>query len=174
MTAQGLLYSPGVEEIPPMRIPATPDAGRVSPRPEWLSVALSRSADECFQLFSQVDRIPEWLSIVRSAVITRRDHHGRAVEAWFIARLERAAIGYRCRYRYNARKRTVNWGTEPGASVYMKGYASFVPLGPKACLMTYALEVDLGDALPAWSDASFQANAASSAINDFHEFVQRQ
>ncbi len=140
-----------------------------------LSTALPRRADDCYDLFIDVERIPEWLTIVRSAVITGRDAHDRARDVAFLARLERATIGYTCHYRYESGRRRVDWATSPESAICVAGYAEFAPLGERACLMTYALDLQLGNAgaLPGWSDPMFEGHAASASLSDFRDFVMR-
>lgn len=146
--------------------------GVATPSTGWVSVALARPADDCYALFCQAERIPEWLAVVRSAFVTRRDVRGRATEVSFLARLTNATIGYTCRYRYHAGDRRVAWTTPAESNILVKGFASFSPLGPKACMMTYGLDLDLGD-LPTWSDTFFQGHAASATLGDFRDFVTR-
>ena len=146
--------------------------GVATPSSGWVSVALPRTADDCYALFCQAERIPEWLAVVRTAVVTRRDVRGRPTEVSFLARLENATIGYTCRYRYHAGDRRVAWSTKEDSNLLVKGFAQFAPLGPKACMMTYGLELDLGG-LPAWNDPFFAGHAASATLGDFRDFVTR-
>jgi hypothetical protein len=91
----------------------SPTVGSITPppSPSFLSIALPRDADSSYALFCEVERIPEWLSIVRSAHVTKRDARNRARDVSFLARLERATVGYTCRYRYDSRARMVAWAT---------------------------------------------------------------
>ena len=159
-----------------MRAFALPSStvGSLSPAPDHLSTALPRSADECYALFCEAERIPEWLTVVRSAVVTRRDDRRRARDVAFLARLQRATVGYTCRYKYNSTHRRVDWSTRTDTSIRVAGFAVFAPLGDKACLMTYGLDLDLGDnGLPGWSDPMFEGHAASASMSDFRDFVLR-
>jgi ribosome-associated toxin RatA of RatAB toxin-antitoxin module len=139
-----------------------------------LSTALPRGADECYSLFCEVERIPEWLTVVRSAVVTGRDERRRARDVAFLARLERATVGYTCSYEYNAQHRRVGWQTRESSSIRVAGHAQFSPLGERACLMTYHLDLDLGaHGLPNWVDPLFEGHAASASLVDFRDFVLR-
>jgi hypothetical protein len=142
-------------------------------RDDYLSVALPRPAEACFSLFCDAERIPEWLNTVRYSVITERDRQGRARRVSFMASLKRASIGYSLRYRYRREELRVAWATSDTSSMRIRGFAQFQALGEKACLMTYCLDVDLGQVLPAFEDDSFQAHAASATLNDFRDFVLR-
>ncbi|MSP15663.1 MAG: hypothetical protein EXR73_03445 [Myxococcales bacterium] len=147
----------------------------IAPTPSYLSVAIPRPADACYRLFADVERIPEWLSVVRSAYVSRRDQKGRAREVAFLARLRGATVGYTCRYRHHEEDLLLAWSTTPGSSLAVQGFGQFVPLGDRAALMTYSLELDLGPAgsLPGWHDSFFDGHAASSAMSDFRDFAQR-
>jgi len=159
-----------------MRYLAAPaqTVGVVTPIPEWLTIPLPRTADACYELFCDVGRIPEWLTVVRSAVITRRDRNERPREVAFLARLERATVGYTLTYRYRHSERWVCWATPEESSISVSGFAQFSPLGARSCLMTYSLALDLGDGrLPSWSDPLYEGHAASAAMTDFRDFVTR-
>lgn len=160
-----------------MRMHVAPSTvvGSVTPAPSYLSIALPRPADDCYDLFCEVERIPEWLTVVRSAVVTKRDSKGRARDVAFLARLEGATVGYTCRYRYAPIDRRVAWATADEASICVQGFAQFEPLGERACLLTYSLDLDLGaaGALPAWGDPMFAGHAASATMSDFRDFVLR-
>jgi uncharacterized membrane protein len=147
-------------------------SGKASTRADFLSVALPRPADDCYALFSEIERTPEWLRILRSAVVTQRDQRRRATAVAFQASLERATIGYTCFYRYHASERRVYWSTANGASIKITGFAQFQSLTTEACMMTYGVDLDLGDQyLPAWADPVFARNAASATMNDFRDWV---
>jgi uncharacterized membrane protein len=147
--------------------------GHATPRTDWLSVTLPRPAGPCYELFCDVERVPQWLGVVRSAIVVARDAHGRPRDVSFLASLQRATVGYTCRYRYHVGERRVAWATRDDVSTRVRGFAQFQPLGELACLMTYALELDLGSALPGWADAQFAEHAPSSALADFRDFVTR-
>jgi uncharacterized membrane protein len=152
-------------------VPAS-TVGIATPTANYLSIALARPADPCFDLFCDVTRIPEWLAVVRSTVVTSRDARGRASEVAFLARLEHATIGYTCRYRYHSRDRRTAWSTPDSSRITISGFAQFEPLGEKACMMTYGLTLDL-PGLPEWSDPFFAGHAASATLSDFRDFVSR-
>lgn len=157
-----------------MRAPLSPatTVGVATPTANYLSIALARPADQCFALFCDVERIPEWLAVVRSSVVTARDTRGRATQVAFLARLEHATIGYTCRYRYHQKDRRTAWSTPESSRITVRGFAQFQPLGDRACMMTYGLNLDL-PGLPGWSDPFFAGHAASASLSDFRDFVSR-
>ena len=57
-----------------------------------ISVSLPRNARDCHRLFCDVARTPDWLRVVRSALVTERDASGRARRVAFLARLAHATI----------------------------------------------------------------------------------
>ena len=160
--------------------------------PSWssaLTTALPRDVQSCYELFCAIERTPEWLPVVRSAVVNRRDDRGRPDQVSFLARLVRATIGYTCTYEYTDGPdgvRQVSWRTRADANFRVKGIARFAPLTAPStdaaqppgsagtCLMLYTLDVDLGPGdLPTWCDTHFAAHPASAALAEFREFVLR-
>jgi uncharacterized membrane protein len=149
-------------------------APKVQPRTDVLSVALPRNAEDCYALFCDITRVPEWLRIIRSAVVTEKDRHGRPRRVAFLARLQRATIGYSCRYRVREQDLRVTWATPQHASIKVRGFAQFSGLGERSCLLQYHLDVDLGNhGLPAFDDELFDAHAPSATMSDFRDFAIR-
>jgi hypothetical protein len=144
-----------------------------NPAGDWLTVALPRSADACYALFCAVERTPEWLSVVHSAVIVEREADGRARKVAFLASLRRASIGYSCSYRYHAVERRVSWATSSRSSIVVRGMAQFHELSERSCLVTYCLDLRVGRGLPPFADSTFAAHASSAALADFRDFATR-
>jgi ribosome-associated toxin RatA of RatAB toxin-antitoxin module len=141
---------------------------------DWLSVTLPRSAERCYALFSDVERTPEWLPILRSATVTERDPRGRPQHVAFLCRLSRATVGYTLAYRFAPAERRVSWTTRPRASLRVRGTAHFQPLGAASCMVTYGLDLALGGGAPRFEDAAFSSHATSASLAEFRDFVLRQ
>jgi uncharacterized membrane protein len=142
---------------------------------EWLSIAFPRAAEDAYDLFCEVERTPEWLAVLRSAVVTRRDRKGRPRDVAFMARVEHGAVGYTCVYEFDDARRRVTWSTCEGAQIRVQGFAQFQALAPRSCMMSYLLDVDLGGAgLPGWADPVFASHAASATLADFRDFAIRK
>jgi len=133
-----------------------------------MSTTIPRSAEACHRMFCAVERTPEWLKILRSAVVTERDDRGRARRVAFLARLRHGTIGYSLHYRY--RDLRVSFATPLRSELRVHGYAQFFPLGGDGCLMTYGLEVTKRG-LPPFDDSHFEAHAPSAVLADFRDFV---
>ena len=140
---------------------------------DWLSVTLPRAADECYDLFCDLERIPEWLSIVRTAVVTDRAEDDRPSSVAFLCSLHRATVGYTLDYLYQDDERRIAWTTPRRSSLRVRGFAHFQELGARACLMTYSLDLAFGRSMPRFDDAAFAAHATSATLNDFRDFVLR-
>lgn len=138
-----------------------------------LSTSLPVSAAEAYALMSQSDRIPEWMAVVRSARILTRYLDGRPEKVGFIVNLQRASMGYTLRYAYDDEALHLTWSTAEGAKTVVAGSARFQPLGPRACLLHYEIELGKSTHLPAWGDEMYNGHPASSVISDFRDFVQR-
>jgi hypothetical protein len=140
---------------------------------DWLTISLPRSAGGCYALFSDVERVPEWLRVVSSAAVTERHGDGRARRVAFQASLRRASIGYTCTYRYRPEELWISWSTSPRASIVVRGSAQFQAVAPNACLMTYSLDLRVGRGLPPFADLSFANHASSATLADFRAFAIR-
>jgi len=141
---------------------------------DWHTVVLPRGADDCYRLFCDVRRVPEWLPVVATAVVTQRDAAGRAKKVAFQASLKRATIGYSCLYRYRPDERMVAWSTPARASILVRGMAQFQPLAPSSCMMTYALGLGVDRNLPPFADATFASHASSAALAAFAAFARAE
>jgi uncharacterized membrane protein len=137
-----------------------------------VSATLPVGARTAFEAFADVAQTPRWLSVIQSARVVRTDADGRPRVAAFLARLERATIGYSLTYRFDPTDLTVGWSTPDGATVQIVGEVRFTPLSAKACLMHYKLSLDLPFESE-WSNASFGGNAAAAVASEFREHLRR-
>ena len=138
------------------------------------STTLQVNAQCAFNLFCDLWRVPEWVSIIRSVQVLSRDHLGYPTRAAFLADLERGAVGYTLHYQPRPRELTVTWDSDPSSSVIVRGRAHFAPLGERASMLHYELQLDLpAGSLPMWSDPFFEGHAASTVLGDFRDFVHR-
>jgi uncharacterized membrane protein len=167
---------PGVEgkEFVMPAAPCLAHAGAVEPieqQSAQLASTLPVPAGAAYTLFADPTRIPEWLSVVHSArVLVRR--LGRATRVAFLARMDRASIGYSLDYRYDDARLAVAWSTASDASIRVAGSALFEPLGARACLMRYRLELRT-PRLARWIDPFFDSHAGSAVVHDFREYLRR-
>jgi uncharacterized membrane protein len=140
---------------------------------DWLTVALPRPAWACYALFCAVERTPEWLSVVTTAIVVEREPDGSARKVAFLASLRRASIGYSCTYRYHDDERRISWSTSKRSSIVVRGMAQFHELSERSCLVTYALDVRVAGGLPPFADSGFAAHASSATLADFRDFATR-
>jgi uncharacterized membrane protein len=138
-----------------------------------LSTTIPASAAEAYALMSQSERTPEWMGVVRSARTLTRYLDGRPEKVAFMVNLTRASMGYTLRYTYDDKDLVLAWSTAEGAKTVVVGSARFQPLGPRACLLHYEIELNKHSSLPAWGDDMYNGHPASSVISDFRDFVQR-
>lgn len=138
-----------------------------------LSVSLPICAERAYRLFSDSEAIPEWMGVVRSSRIISRTEDGRARRTAFIARLERASMGYTLEYTYDDDNMQLRWKTSAQASTVIDGSARFQPLGPRACMMHYELDLHTQASMPAWGDEMYNGHPASAVLSDFRDYVSR-
>lgn len=127
-----------------------------------------------YEVFCDVEKIPRWVSVVRSVRILEVNPRGRALRAAFLANLSRASIGYTLQYRYDEAARSVSWWMPSQPEMRVGGRAKFDPLGQRACLVHYELLLDLPrGALPPWGDPYFDGHAPSTVLGDFRDYLRR-
>jgi uncharacterized membrane protein len=161
--------------LPPLS-PWTPDDDHDAPIggavTTEVSSTLPAGARTAFEAFADVGQTARWMSIVQSARVTQFDGDGRPRIAAFLARLERATIGYSLLYRFDTTDLSVAWSTADGATVQIAGDVRFRPLSSRACLMHYRLTLDLPFDSE-WDNASFRGNAAAAVASEFREHLRR-
>jgi len=141
---------------------------------ELLCTTLPISADKAYDIFCDVEASPEWVSVVKSARVLGKNGHDRPLRAAFLARLQNGSIGYTLYYHHQESERLVTWATAPGSMTLVAGRAQFSPLGDRACLMHYQLQLELPpEALPPWEDPFFSGHATSVVMNDFRDYLSR-
>ena len=137
-----------------------------------LTTPIPRPARDCYELFCDVTRMPEWVAVLKSAVVEARNVSGRPGTVSFLASFTRATIGYTLLYRYNERELGVTWKNR-NEGLHIEGWAQFIPLGNNTTLLSYELTLDCRGVLADWADPFFQGHAASTVMNDFREFATR-
>lgn len=138
-----------------------------------MSVSLSISAKEAFDLFCESDRVHEWMTVVRSSQVIARSSCGRPKQTAFIAQLERSSLGYTMHYEYDDETLTIRWCNGPANTTRISGSAHFTRLKTNSCMMHYELNMHSDTTLPSWGDPMFNGHPASSVLCDFREFVAR-
>jgi uncharacterized membrane protein len=137
-----------------------------------VSATLPAGAGTAFEAFADIAQTPRWLSVVQSARVVRFDPTGRPLTVAFLARLERATIGYSLTYRFDPTDLAITWSTPDGASVRIAGDVRFKPLSARACLMHYRLSLEMPFETE-WSNASFGGHAAAAVASEFREHLRR-
>jgi polyketide cyclase/dehydrase/lipid transport protein len=138
-----------------------------------VSTTLPLDADAACALFADVGAIPTWLPLVASARVLRRDGWGRPEQVAFLARFERATLGYTLRYQHDPVTRTVSWSTPPESELVIAGAARFTPLGAGACLLHYHLALEV-PVVARFLDTSYSDHAATAVAAAFRDFVRRR
>ena len=144
--------------------PWTQDEDDMAPTTTEVSATLPVGARTAFEAFADVAQTPRWLTAVQSARIASTDENGRPLLVAFLARLERATIGYSLTYRWDPTDLSISWTTPDGATVQIAGNVRFTPLSTRACLMHYQLSLEL----------PFETEWSSAAVaSEFREHLRR-
>ena len=134
---------------------------------------LPRSASTCYEIFCDVERMPEWMGILRSVAIHSCYRDGRARNVGFLATLRRASVGYTLIYTYRECDLRVAWCPIAGAGMSAGGWAQFHPVSVDSCVLVCDLWLDPGGALSGWDDPIFDAHAALATVVKFRDFVTK-
>lgn len=157
-------------------MPATALRGRaVAPLPPTsteVTMTLPVAAPVAFEVFADAGETPRWLTVVQSARVIDRHADGRPLTVAFRAAFERASLGYVVSYRYQVDTLTVAWSTAAEAAIRVVGEARFHPLSPRACLMSYRLDLELPVSAD-WLERHYDGHAASAVVGDFREHLRR-
>jgi len=141
---------------------------------QTVASTLPLNAEQAYQIFCDIEALPNWVSIVKSTSVLEWTGAGRAKRVAFLSRLKGASIGYTLEYEYDEEDLTARWCTKRGSATTVRGRVRFTPLGDKACLMEYKLLLELpAGALPSWDDPIYDDNAASAVVNEFREYIGR-
>jgi hypothetical protein len=150
------------------------DGGAAPPPTTEATATLPIPAARAFELFADVERLrlPEWLNLIQSVRVLRRDADAQPVHVAFLARQQRSTLGYSLHYDYDLARRRVAWWTGPDAGTQLTGRARFTPLGAEACLMEYRVSIRL-PTFAAWQDPRFTNHAASAVVAAFRDHLRR-
>ncbi len=131
--------------------------------------------ERCIEVAADVERYPEWVDGVSSAVITERDSEGRPLEVEFVAE----AIGRRTRYvlRYDLTEmpNRLSWSLVEGdLTRRLDGAYGFTPSAdePGSTDVTYELAIDLVVPLPGFVKRRAEAKIVQAALPDFRRRVE--
>lgn len=155
-----------------LALSALPDVYELPPITTEVSATLPVAAAVAFAAFADVAQTPRWLSVVQSTRVLEVEDRGRPLRASFLARLERATIGYVLRYTWDDSGLAVAWSTPDGASVRIVGDVRFLPLSARASLMHYQISLEL-PVDSGWINESFSGNAAAAVASEFREHLRR-
>jgi hypothetical protein len=137
-----------------------------------VTARLDLPADEAFRLFCDPDHLSEWLFVVGTVVVGRRDACGRPLEIDFMGSLDRCSISYALGYVYDDAAREVRWSQTRGSPKRLCGSARFIPRDDESCMLRYVLTAELPSHLPPWSDELYRSRPAETVVLDFCEWLR--
>jgi len=131
-------------------------------------LVLPRAARNCYELFADVERWPEWLPGLTSVRTLVRTTHDRACEAALVAHLGGHKLLGRLGIAFSERVLAIGFRSPPEARLQLAGAAQFRPAGDASCMALYRIELRGADpALP--SRALPDARALMAAFARFAE-----
>jgi hypothetical protein len=137
-----------------------------------VTARLDLPAAEAFRLFCDPIHLSEWLFVVGTVVVGRRDARGRPLEIDFMGSLDRCSISYALGYSYDDATLEVRWDQTRGSPTRICGHARFVPRDDGSCTLRYVLTAQLPGHLPPWSDELYRSRPAETVVLDFCEWLR--
>jgi len=134
---------------------------------------IPRAARVCYELFCDVNRMPEWMPILKSVSVRSQYRDGRPCDVAFLATLKRAPVGYTLTYTYRERDFHVAWCPQPDSGVAVGGWAHFQPVNPRSCVLVCDLWLNPSGALSSWSNTLVEAHAPFAVASRFRSFATR-
>ncbi len=134
---------------------------------------LPRSARLCYELFCDVERMPEWFPVVQAVSVQSTNRNGRPRRVAVRAALRRATVGYTLVYTYRERDHRVAWCPRVDSGMMVGGWAQFHPVGLDSCILVCDLWLDPGAVMAGWDDPFLDARPAAAVTARFRDFVLR-
>jgi ribosome-associated toxin RatA of RatAB toxin-antitoxin module len=149
--------------------------------PHWYSsrmraveVEIAASAEQCYRLLCDVQRVPEWVPGVADVRIVERDERGRPSLVRFTSMPGRGSLEYLVRYSYDDEAHCVRWTTEDGGERELSGEAAIVDHGRGWTRLRYALMGRAASSLPFWARDSLSEDRPQPVADAFKRWVERQ
>jgi ribosome-associated toxin RatA of RatAB toxin-antitoxin module len=136
---------------------------------------LHRPAAECYRLFTDVSRLPEWLPWIRAARTQQTDAQGRPERVEYLAEAPPVTLQYALEYEYDPGVLSVRFKLveQEGALTELEGWARFIPLHSHLTLFQYRLRVCKLPGIGMWKDPLYRRNPAESVTRAFRDWLAR-
>lgn len=138
-----------------------------------IEARIARPATVCYELFCDVESMPEWMPILRSVSVRSRYRNGRPCDVSFLASLHRATVGYTLTYTYRERDLHVAWCPEADTGINVGGWAHFRAVNVDSCLLVCDLWLNPAGVVNRWRDPLFDAHAPFAVASRFRGFATR-
>ena len=154
-------------------IPSDPSSVHCDWHRESCDLIVARPAEQCFALFSDFERTPQWLVELRSARVRRFDEAGRPAIVDYMAAPVRGGYTYPMHYDYDEDGLGVSWhGEVQGGARSLEGVVRFVALDAARSEMRYETAVRLSADMPAWFRSSQQDRPAEQLCLAFKRWAE--
>ncbi|MCW2950003.1 MAG: hypothetical protein JWN41_1016 [Thermoleophilia bacterium] len=112
------------------------------------TIDIDASIEELFEIVTDVDAFPEWLTDIREVNVLETDAEGRPAAAWMKVDVTIREVEYVLEYEYEAPHR-VSWRTRPGGDVKsIIGSYTFEVSDDGGTTAIYEVEMDPGFPVP--------------------------
>jgi ribosome-associated toxin RatA of RatAB toxin-antitoxin module len=136
---------------------------------------IKANPQQCFDVVTDFERYPEWVSDVKSATIVERDEMGRGGDVTFRAAAMGRSTTYTLRYYYGSNPLRVAWRqTEGDITRKIEGEYEFAPIdGGAKTEVTYHLAADLAIPFPGFVKRRAESRIVRAALEDFSSRVEK-
>ncbi len=128
------------------------------------SIVVHAAPDVVYQVVTDFDNYPQWVSELKHVEVLERDVDGRALEVEFRAAAFGRSTTYTLRYDYARAPGQLSWSQTRGdITSSLQGQYRFEPVGA-ATRVTYDLEVDLLVPIPGFVKSRAAQRIQSEAL----------
>ncbi len=107
------------------------------------SIEIAASAERCFAIAADLDRVPEWHGAMTEVDVVERDGGGRAIVVESEMDASVARVRMRLRFSYEE-PNAIRWTRESGDLRSLEGGWAFEARGGGLTLATYSLQIGVG------------------------------
>lgn len=139
-----------------------------------VEVEIAKSAEVCFRLICDVERVPQWVPGVALVHVSERGADGRVLVAQFVGMPSRGSFAYSLRYAYDEANLTVTWGAIDQTLRDLQGEAIVTAVGPERCRLRYGLCASTSNVVPGWARTPLREETPGPIAEAFRKWAERQ
>ncbi|MGH9304651.1 MAG: SRPBCC family protein [Acidimicrobiales bacterium] len=136
-------------------------------------MVVESSPERCFEVVSDIERYPEWVSDLKEVHVDERDLQGRPVVVSFRAAAFGRSTSYTLVYDYANAPQVFAWVQRSGdLTNRLDGFYRFSSAPDGGTEITYQLQVELRVPLPGFIKRRAEGNILHAAVRDLKARVE--